>query len=66
TDHVTPYRITGHTNPDELACLCRWHHRQKTFGNWKITTRSTYALDITITAPLGTTRTSHPKHHRRN
>ena len=66
TDHVTPYRITGHTSPDELTCLCRWHHRQKTFGNWKITTRSTYALDLQITAPLGTTRTSPPNHHRRD
>ncbi len=66
TDHVTPHRISGHTSADELVCLCRHHHRLKTFGNWKITTRSTYALDLQITAPLGTTRTSHPKHHRRD
>ncbi len=60
TDHVIPHRQSGHTHADGLVCLCRHHHRLKTFSTWKITTNSTYAADLQITAPLGTTRTTQP------
>ncbi|MBK6763927.1 MAG: DUF222 domain-containing protein [Micrococcales bacterium] len=65
TDHVIPHRLSGHTSADGLVCLCRYHHRLKTFGHWKIHTKSTYALDLHITAPLGTTRTTKPPQHPR-
>jgi hypothetical protein len=35
-DHVIPWP-EGATNRDNLACLCAYHHRLKTFGNWKLT-----------------------------
>jgi hypothetical protein len=65
TDHVIPHRLSGHTSAAGLVCLCRYHHRLKTFGTWTITTTSTYATDLRITAPLGTTRTTRPRHHPR-
>ena len=61
TDHVIPHRLSNWTHPDDLVCLCRYHHRLKTFGNWQITTNTTYALDLQITSPLGTTRTTRPR-----
>ncbi len=60
TDHVIPYRLTHATNAKALICLCRHHHRTKTFGNWHITTDNTYSTDTTWTGPLGTTRTTRP------
>ncbi len=36
-DHVTPWP-TGRTCPQNLAPLCRRHHRLKTHGRWTITT----------------------------
>jgi len=45
-DHIEPYdhgprdgpeanrAPPGQTHPDNLACLCRHHHRAKTFGGW--------------------------------
>jgi hypothetical protein len=67
TDHVIAHRISKWTKPDDLACLCRHHHRMKTFGTWQTRTTSTYARDITWIAPMGTTRTTKPPdHHRRD
>jgi hypothetical protein len=37
-DHVTPYDRGGSTSSDNLAALCRRHHRLKTFGGWSYTT----------------------------
>ena len=37
-DHITPYDPNGppgQTNPANLACLCRRHHRAKTLGRWR-------------------------------
>jgi hypothetical protein len=34
-DHVIPWP-TGTTSKNNLACLCLFHHRLKTFGNWKL------------------------------
>ena len=39
-DHITPYEPNappGQTRPDNLACLCRRHHRAKTSGLWRYT-----------------------------
>ena len=36
-DHIRPYDPDGppgQTSTDNLACLCRFHHRLKTFGGW--------------------------------
>lgn len=34
-DHVVPYPA-GLTGPQNLACLCRYHHRVKTHGGWRV------------------------------
>ena len=37
-DHITPYEENGppgQTRPDDLAVLCRRHHRAKTFRRWR-------------------------------
>ena len=34
-DHVVPYGSGGATASDNLAPLCRRHHRLKTFGRWR-------------------------------
>jgi hypothetical protein len=39
-DHIRPYDPDGppgQTRPDNLACLCRRHHRAKTLGLWRYT-----------------------------
>ena len=39
-DHIDPYDPDGppgQTHPDNLACLCRRHHRAKTLGLWRYT-----------------------------
>ncbi len=39
-DHIQPYNPDGppgQTNPDNLAALCRRHHRAKTLGLWRYT-----------------------------
>jgi hypothetical protein len=49
-DHVIPWPI-GTTSKDNCACLCAFHHRLKTFGNWKLA----LAADgtCTWTSPVG-------------
>jgi hypothetical protein len=58
-DHVIPHARGGETDCANLCCLCRRHHRLKTFApGW------TYAMTadgiLTVTAPCGVTRTSRP------
>jgi 5-methylcytosine-specific restriction endonuclease McrA len=39
-DHIVPYDEDGppgQTNTENLACLCRLHHRMKTHGGWNYT-----------------------------
>jgi hypothetical protein len=58
-DHVIPHAAGGRTDCANLCCLCRRHHRLKTFApGW------TYAMTpdgiLTVRAPSGVTRTSRP------
>lgn len=67
-DHIAPYRddgSSGQTDPDNLAPLCRRHHRCKTHGRWRYRRNhdgsyswrspqgATYLVTTTGTAPLG-------------
>ena len=40
TDHVQPYDTGGETSTDNIAPLCRGHHRVKTHGRWTLTVLS--------------------------
>ncbi len=58
-DHVLPHAEGGHTDCDNLCCLCRRHHRLKTHApGW------TFFLDrdgaLLVTTPSGVTRVSRP------
>ncbi|SDE98873.1 protein of unknown function [Blastococcus aurantiacus] len=58
-DHVVPYDCGGRTSCQNLCCLCRSHHRLKTFARgWRfaMTTDGT----LTVTTPSGITRTTRP------
>ena len=35
-DHVIPFAEGGATSPANLQCLCRHHHRAKTFGGFAV------------------------------
>ncbi|MEO7070916.1 MAG: HNH endonuclease signature motif containing protein, partial [Nostocoides sp.] len=59
-DHVRPWPA-GPTGPDNLACLCRRHHRIKQRPGW--TARLHPDGSMTWTDPTGTTRTTHPVDH---
>lgn len=56
-DHINPAR-GGLTVPANLKCLCRFHHRLKTFGGW----RDTQYLDGSVvwTSPSGKTYRTTP------
>ncbi|MGY1836447.1 DUF222 domain-containing protein [Blastococcus sp. SYSU DS0510] len=61
-DHVLPHADGGQTTCHNLCCLCRRHHRLKTFApGW------THTLDddgvLTVTTPSGVTRTTRPPGH---
>ena len=58
-DHVVPHACGGTTSCDNLCCLCRRHHRLKTFApGW--TTRLDADGTYTVTTPTGICRTSRP------
>jgi hypothetical protein len=50
TDHVIPWP-QGTTSKDNLASLCTFHHRLKTFGGWKLTLDADGSC--TWTSPVG-------------
>jgi hypothetical protein len=58
-DHVVPHACGGETDCADLCCLCRSHHRLKTFApGWR------FVLDpdgvLHVTTPSGIPRTTHP------
>ncbi len=58
-DHVVPYDCGGRTGCDNLCCLCRTHHRLKTFARgWRFELRPDGTLRVTT--PSGITRTTRP------
>ncbi len=58
-DHVVSYDCGGRTACDNLCCLCRTHHRLKTFARgWRFELRPDGTLGVTT--PTGITRTSRP------
>lgn len=50
-DHIVPYAAGGPTSTDNLACLCRQHHRLKTHTPW--TYRVLGLGEYLWTAPTG-------------
>jgi hypothetical protein len=59
-DHTTPYPA-GSTSRDNLATICRHHHRLKHRAGW--TLRQHAGGDLTWTSPTGRTYTTRPPRH---
>ncbi|MGY1715557.1 DUF222 domain-containing protein [Geodermatophilus sp. SYSU D01106] len=58
-DHVIPHAHGGATDCANLCCLCRSHHRLKTFARgWHFSLSPDGVL--TVTTPSGVTRTTRP------
>ncbi|MEU2350604.1 HNH endonuclease signature motif containing protein [Modestobacter sp. NPDC049651] len=58
-DHVIAHSCGGRTDCTNLCCLCRSHHRLKTFApGWRFTMTDDGTL--TVTTPSGVTRTTRP------
>ncbi len=58
-DHVQAHNRGGDTDCTNLCCLCRRHHRLKTFApGW--TFRMADDGTLTVTTPSGITRTTRP------
>jgi hypothetical protein len=63
-DHVVPHADGGPTSCGNLCCLCRSHHRLKTFAaGW--TFRMEPDGTLHVTSPAGITRTTRPPGLRR-
>jgi hypothetical protein len=63
-DHVVPYDCGGRTGCANLCCLCRTHHRLKTFARgWRFALQPDGTL--AVTTPTGVTRTTRPPGLRR-
>lgn len=54
-DHVRPFEAGGTTSADNLAVLCRRHHRLKTFAGWKLALEPD--ASVSWTSPAGLTYT---------
>jgi hypothetical protein len=58
-DHVVPHAAGGPTDCANLCCLCRSHHRLKTFApGWRFEMDADGVLHVTT--PSGITRTTRP------
>ena len=58
-DHVVPHARGGETDCANLCCLCRSHHRLKTFARgWAFETLPDGTLSVTT--PSGVTRVTRP------
>jgi hypothetical protein len=58
-DHVVPHARGGDTDCANLCCLCRRHHRLKTFAPGWVYVMTPDGI-LTVRAPSGVTRTSRP------
>jgi hypothetical protein len=58
-DHVVPHADGGPTDCANLCCLCRRHHRLKTFAPGWVYVMTPDGI-LTVRAPSGVTRTSRP------
>ena len=66
TDHVIPYTEGGPTASDNLAPLCRRHHRLKTHhSGWGYTVLEPGSLPVVLPARLPVPARP-PRHHRRH
>lgn len=71
-DHTREWSEGGATETDNLALLCREHHRLKTVGHWKVSQvgadsgapTSVTAPDKSVSAPPGTLEWTAPSGHR--
>ncbi len=65
-DHIVPHPA-GATCPDNLAGLCRRHHRTKTFSAWRVH-RDPHAPthDLIWTSPLGRTYRTSAHHYKQD
>ncbi|MGF1647661.1 MAG: DUF222 domain-containing protein [Kineosporiaceae bacterium] len=59
-DHTVPYPA-GPTDADNLACLCRRHHRMKHHGGWGMSQEADGV--VTWTSPTGRTVVTEPVRH---
>lgn len=57
-DHLIPWP-DGDTTDQNLACLCRYHHRLKTHTNWQVRVLPGHTLEWT--SPRGRTYTTTPE-----
>jgi hypothetical protein len=58
-DHVLAHACGGETDCTNLCCLCRSHHRLKTFApGWQFVLDADGTLHVTT--PSGVTRTTRP------
>jgi hypothetical protein len=58
-DHVIPHACGAETSCENLCCLCRSHHRLKTFApGWRFVMDDDGTLQVTT--PSGVTRTTRP------
>jgi hypothetical protein len=58
-DHVIPHADGGRTDCANLCCLCRRHHRLKTFARGWVYVMTPDGV-LTVTTPSGITRVSRP------
>ncbi|MBS42006.1 MAG: hypothetical protein CMH83_02275 [Nocardioides sp.] len=61
-DHIEPYASGGKTTADNLAPLCRRHHRMKTHTRWRYRRRPDGVLEWT--GPMGQMFTVDDRWHR--
>lgn len=52
-DHIRPFEAGGTTSADNLAALCRRHHRVKTFAGWTLALGAD--ASVSWTSPAGRT-----------
>jgi hypothetical protein len=62
-DHTHAWEHGGATDHDNLACLCRKHHRLKHHTGWRV--HQDHDGVVRWRSPSGRTLTTYPRHHPR-